>query len=249
MPLSITEKMTHLQPLLARQAKRVVKGCVCNDQCYHQALANLRKKSGKASVNVNAYLEKLAFFPISSAQRPKSFDNFRVFIIDLVNTFTRLEYEHDLKSTMNTQVAIHKLPYTQLVYWSKLSAQHQIESPSLEQFAEWLSLTAQTFKNLETFSWNELGKNDSTNQRSNLSQYGNNHSRYDQNQIQGTSRYVSTQDKSSDMQTTVIFNKKLSQHQWQFKSFRNQQQQLEDQNVPQTSRASKCLFEDGNHRK
>ena len=63
-----------------------------------------------------------------------------------------------------------------------------------------------------------------------------------------TSRYVSTQDKISDMQTTSKFNKKRSQHQRQFKSSRNQQQQLEDQNVPQTSRASKCLFEDGNHR-
>ena len=31
-------------------------------------------------------------------------------------------------------------------------------------------------------------------------------------------------------------------------SSRNQQQQLEDQNVPQTSRASKSLFEDGIHR-
>ena len=122
------------------------------------------------------------------------------------------------------------------------------QSPSLEQFAEWLSLTAQTFENLEPFSRNKLGKNDSPNPRSNLSQYGNIHPRYDQNQIQGTSRYVSTQDKISDMQTTSKINKESSQHQRQFKSSRNQQQQLEDQNVPQTSRASKCLFEDGNHR-
>ena len=101
----------------------------------------------------------------------KVFDNISIFINDLVNTFTRLEYKHDLKSTMNTQVAIQKLPYSQLVDWSKLCAQHQIESPSLEQFAEWLSLTAQAFENLEPFSRNKLGKNDSTN----FSQYGNNH--------------------------------------------------------------------------
>ena len=50
------------------------------------------------------------------------------------------------------------------------------------------------------------------------------------------------------MQTISKFNKERSEHQRQFKSSRNQQQQLEDQNVPQTSRASKCLFEDGNHR-
>ena len=165
-----------------------------------------------------------------------------------MNTFTRLEYEHDLKSTMNTQVAIQKLLYSQLVDWSKHCAQHQIESPSLEQFAEWLSLTAQTFENLKPFSRNKLGENDSPNPRSNLSQYGNNHPRYDQNQIQGTSRYVSTQDKISDMQTTSKFNKERSQHQRQIKSSRNQQQQLEDQNVPRTSRASKFLFEGGNHR-
>ena len=119
-----------------------------------------------------------------------------------MNIFTRLEYEHDLKSTLNFQVAIQKLPYSQLVDWSKPCAQHQIESPSLEQFAEWLSLTAQTFENLEPFSRNKLGKNDSTIPRSTLSQYGNNHPRYDQNQIQGTSKYVSTQDKISNMQTT-----------------------------------------------
>ena len=110
-------------------------------------------------------------------------------------------------------------------------------------------MTAQTFENLEPFPRNKLGKNDSTNPRSNLSQYGNNHSRYDPNHIQGTSRYVSTQDKSSDMRTTLKFNKEHSQHQRQFKSSRHQQQQLEDQNVPQTSRASRCLFEDCNHRK
>ena len=161
-----------------------------------------------------------------------------------MNTFTHLEYEHHLKSTMNTQVAIQKLPYSQLVDWSKHCAQHQIESPSLEQFAEWLSLTAQTFEKLEPFSRNKLSKNDSTN----LSQYGNNHSRYDPNHIQGTSKFVSTQDKSSAMRTTSKFIEEHSQHQRQFKSSRNQQQQLEDQNVPQTSRASKCLFEDGNHR-
>ena len=247
-PLSTTEKMTHLQSLLTGQAKSLVKGYGCNGQCYHQALADLKKKYGKSSVIVNAYLEKLASFPSPSAQRPKSFDNFSIFINDLVNTFTSLEYEHDLKSTMNTQVAIQKLPYSQLVDWSKHCAQHQIESPSLEQFAEWLSLTAQTFENLEPFSRNKLGRNDSSNPRSNRSQYGNNHPRYDQNQIQGTSRYVSTQDKISDMQTTSKFNKERSQHQRQFKSSRNQQQQLEDQNVPQTSRASRCLFEDGNHR-
>ena len=167
-PLSTTEKMTHLQSLLTGQAKSLVKGYCCNDQCYHQALTDLKKRYDNSSVIVNAYLEKLASFPSPSAQRPKSFDNFNSFINDLVNTFTRMEYEHDLKSTMNTQVAIQKLPYSQLVDWSKHSAQHQIESPSLKQFAECLSLTPQTFENLEPFSRNKLGKNDSKN----LSQYG-----------------------------------------------------------------------------
>ena len=105
-------------------------------------------------------------------------------------------------------------------------------------------MAAQTCENLEPFSSNKLGKNDSRN----LSQYGNNHSRFGPNHIQGTSRYVSTQDKNSAMRTTSKFNKEHSQHQRQFKSSRNQQQQLEDQNVPQTSRASMCLLEDGNHR-
>ena len=109
-------------------------------------------------------------------------------------------------------------------------------------------MTAQTSENLELFSRIKLGKNDSTNPRSNLSQYGNNHSRYDPSHIQGTSSYVSAQDKSSDKRTTSKVNKERSQHQRQIKISRNQQQQLEDQNVPQTSRASTCLFEDGNHR-
>ena len=50
------------------------------------------------------------------------------------------------------------------------------------------------------------------------------------------------------MRITSKFNKEHSQHQRQFKSSRNQQQQLEDKKVPQTSRASKCQSEDGNHR-
>ena len=70
-PLSTTEKMTHLQSLLTGQAKSLVKGYGCNGQCYHQALADLKKKYGKSSVIVNAYLEKLASFPSPSAQRPK----------------------------------------------------------------------------------------------------------------------------------------------------------------------------------
>ena len=88
---------------------------------------------------VNAYFEKLASLQSPSAQRPKSFDIFSILLDNLVNTFTRLEYKHDLKSTMNTQVAIQKLPFSQLVDSSKNCPQHQIESPSLEQFAEWLS--------------------------------------------------------------------------------------------------------------
>ena len=243
-PLSNTENIKHLQSILTGPAKSLVKGYGCNGKCYHQPLADLKKKYGKASVILNAYLEKLVSYPSPSAQRPKSFDIFRFFINDLVNTFTRLEYKNDLKTTMNTQVAIQKLPYSQLVDWSKHCAQDQIESPSLEQFAERLSLTAQIFENLEPFFRNKLGKNDPKN----FSQCGNNHSRYDPNHIQGTSRYVSTQDKSSAMPTTSKFNREHSQHQRQFKSSRNQQQQLEDQNVPQTSRASKCLFEDGNQR-
>ena len=82
-----------------------------------------------------------------------------------MNTFSRLEYKHDLRSTINTQVAIQKLPYSHQVDWSKHCAQHQIEFSSLEQFAKWLPLTAQTFKNFEPFSRNKLGKNYSTHNR------------------------------------------------------------------------------------
>ena len=127
---------------------------------------------------------------------------------------------------INFQVAIQRLPYSQIVDWSKHCAHHQIESPSLEQFAEWLSLTAQTFENLKHFYQNKLSQNDSTNPRSNLLQYVNNHSRYDPNNIQGTSKYVSTLDKSSGVRTTSKFNKEQSQHQRQFNSSRNRQQQL-----------------------
>ena len=52
--------MTHLQSLLTGQEKSLVKGYGCNGQCYYQALADLKKKYGKSSVIVNAYLEKLA---------------------------------------------------------------------------------------------------------------------------------------------------------------------------------------------
>ena len=79
-PLSTTEKMTHLKSLLTGQAKSLVKGYGCNGQCYHQALADLKQKFGKASVIVNAYLEKLASLASPSGQRPKSFDNFSIFI-------------------------------------------------------------------------------------------------------------------------------------------------------------------------
>ena len=120
---------------------------------------------------------------------------------------------------------------------------------SLLRAVRWMALfDCSNLREFRNFFSKQAGQNDSTNPRSNLSPYGNNHSRYGPNHIQGTSRYVSTQDKSSNMRTASKFNKEHSQHQRQFRSSRNQQQQLEDQIVPQTSRASNCPLEDGNHR-
>ena len=164
------------------------------------------EKYGLASVIANAYSEKLASFPSPSAQRPKSFDNYIIFVNHLVSTLTRLEFKLDLKSKMNTQVPVQKLPYSQLVDWSNCFAQTHIESPPFEQFGEWSSSTAETLKNLELFpktSW----ANRLNNPGRNHSQYGHADSRYAIDQLQATARYVFTQGKSSVMQPISTFKK------------------------------------------
>ena len=129
--------MKHPQSLLTLtgQAKNLVKGYVCNGQCYHQALADL-KNTWQGRHHRQCIFRKTCI--VSKPLNPARQKTFSILINDLVYTFTRLEYEHYLKSTMNTQVAIQKLPYNQLIDWSKHGAQNQMESSSLEQFAEWL---------------------------------------------------------------------------------------------------------------
>ena len=178
--------MTHLQSLLTGQAKNFVKDYGCNEQCNHQASAELKKKYGEVSFVVNAYLGKLASFQSPSAQKAEKFDNFFIFINDVLNDFTRLDYKHDLKSAINTQVALQKLSYSQLVDRSKHCEQNQIKSASLKQFVELFSLTADTFENFKPFFKNKLTKNGATIPGCNRSHYGHAQSRYAEYPLQGT---------------------------------------------------------------
>ena len=164
--------MTHLQSLLTGQAKDFVKDYGCNGQCNHQASADLKKKYGEVSVVVNAYLEKLASFQSPSPQKAEKFDNSIIFINDVLDDFTHLDYKHDLQSAMNTQVALQKLSYGQLVEWSKHCEKNQIKSASLKQFVEWFFLTADTFENFKPFFQNKLTKNGATIPGCNHSHYG-----------------------------------------------------------------------------
>ena len=149
---------------------------------------------------------------------------------------------------MHTQVAIQKLPYSQLINGSKHCAQNQIESHSLQQFAEWLSLTDETFKNLEPLSQIQLSKINSTNPGRHNSHYGHAHSRYAQNHIQGTSRYVSTQSRSSAMQpiSSPIENAVEIEDNLKFQKSATTVRRRTERSS--NGRGSKCPFEAGDHR-
>ena len=80
------------------------------------------------------------FFNVSkhSGNHPNSITNYANFISSLVDTFTQLNFLHDLHSTVNLTSALSKLPADVRLNWNRHVLSQNIIDPSLRNFAPWL---------------------------------------------------------------------------------------------------------------
>ena len=110
-PLSLAEKMTHLQTLTAGKTNQAFSGFSCNRQMYDAALAELQHCFGRPEIFVNKFLHLLQIFRQPSIQQRHTFTEFSTFINNLVET--SLGFTYDLNSTLYVNFAGNKLPPTQ----------------------------------------------------------------------------------------------------------------------------------------
>ena len=109
-PMSLSEKMIHLQSLLTGEAKHFIDGYGCNGSLYVPALNRLEEHFGNPNRIVNAFLDKLSQFKPPNLTVPESYTQFSAFLLTLVDTFQQLGFNHDIHSITNLNQAFNKLP-------------------------------------------------------------------------------------------------------------------------------------------
>ena len=101
---------------------------------YQYALSRL-KLSDRI---VMSFLQRLQTFRQPSTDDPSSITNYANFISSLVDTFTQLNFLHDIHSTVNLTSALSKLPADVRLNWNRHVLSQNIKDPSLRNFALWL---------------------------------------------------------------------------------------------------------------
>ena len=147
-PISLAEKMTHLQTLTTGIANEAISGFSCNSQMYDAALAELQRRFGRPEIIVNKFLHLLQNFRQPSIQQRHTFTEFSTFINNLVETFQSLGFTNDLNSTLYVQFAVNKLPPTQRLQWTQYAVSNNLQQPSLIHFNIWIRQFALACDNL-----------------------------------------------------------------------------------------------------
>ena len=147
-PLSLAEKMTHLQTLTAGIANQAISGFSCNIQTYDAALAELQRRFGRPEIIANKFLHLLRNFRQPSIQQRHFFTEFLTFINNLVETFQSLGFTKELNSTLYVQFAVNKLPPTQRLQWTQYAVSNNLQKPSLIHFNIWIRQFALACDNL-----------------------------------------------------------------------------------------------------
>ena len=147
-PLSLAEKMTHLQTLTTGLANQAISGFSCNSQMYDAALAELQRRFGRPEIILNKFLHLHQNFRQPSIQQRHTFTDFSTFINNLVETFQSLGFTNDLNSTLYVQFAVNKLPPTQRLQWTQYAVSKNLQQPSLIHFNNWIRQFALACDNL-----------------------------------------------------------------------------------------------------
>ena len=137
-PISLAEKMTHLQTLTIGVANQAISGFSCNRQMYDAAIAELQRLFGRPEIIVNKFLHLLQNFCQPSIQQRNTFTEFSTFVNNLVETFQSLGFYNDLNSTLYVQFAVNKLPPIQRLQWSQNAVTNNLQQPSLIHFNIWM---------------------------------------------------------------------------------------------------------------
>lgn len=137
-PLSVAEKMTHLQTLTTGQANDAIAGFSCNPDMYPSAMEELKRRFGRPDIIVSTFLAQLQTQRPPSTHHKDSFMEFSSFLNNLVETFQSLGFHHDLQSTVYVQFALNKLHHKEQLQWSQYVIQNHITQPNLIIFNTWL---------------------------------------------------------------------------------------------------------------
>ena len=147
-PMSLSEKMIHLQSLLTGEAKHLKDGYGCDGSVYVPALNCLEEHFGNRNRIVNAFLDKLSQFKSPNLTVPESYTQFSAFLLTLVDTFQQLGFNHDIHSTTNPNQALNKLPTPVRLDWNKYALEKFSLQPSPKDLSEWLSIYAKAYRDL-----------------------------------------------------------------------------------------------------
>ena len=149
-PMSLSEKMIHLQSLLTGEAKHSMDGYGCNGSLYVPALNRLEKHFGNPNRLVNAFLDKLSQFKPPNLTFPESCTQFSAFFLTIVVTFQQLGFNHDIHSTTKLNQALNKLPTPVHLHWNKYVLDTFSLQPSSKDLSEWLSIYAKACTDFPT---------------------------------------------------------------------------------------------------
>ena len=135
-PVAPPKKKIHLPSVLTGEAEALVDGYGCNGDLYVSSLNRLQELFGNPKRILTEFLEKL--FKAPNLAHPESYTQFSSFLLTMVDTFSQLDFIHDLHSTINLNVALAKLPKPVLFEWKKFVLEKNYQQRSLQTLSEWL---------------------------------------------------------------------------------------------------------------
>ena len=147
-PMSLSEKMIHLQSLITGEAKSSIDGYGCNGSLYVPALNRLVENFGNPNRITNAFLDKLSQFKPPNLTVPGSYTQFSAYLLTLVDTFQQLGFNHDIPSAPNLNQALYKLPLSVRLDWNKYALEKFSLQLSLKDLSELLSIYANACRDL-----------------------------------------------------------------------------------------------------
>ena len=97
-PLSVAEKMTHLQTLTTGKANEATAVFFCNPDLYQFAMEELKRRFGRPDIIVSNFLAQRQTQRPPSTHYKDSFMEFAAFLNNLVENFQPLGIYHDIQS-------------------------------------------------------------------------------------------------------------------------------------------------------